>query len=365
MEGEYFDKSNYTVIYFGAPGQFVTNESYPRILSPNELECYVPNYANTTGKIQLFSNVNSTQKQFEFPNNFTIVNSWDKISDATPITNYNAVVGHSSAVIGNSIYMVGGKTLYEFNTSTNTWTTKQDFPGNYRYYGTCFSYNGELYYGFGAGYYPYPSCCENGQYYNDLWRYDPSTNAWTFLFNAPISARSRMVSFVIDDEAYLGFGWVSSPSVTSFYDLWSYSIKTSTWNQVPIPVSINSNSVSNATSFSLNGKAYIIGLSYSGVSWDKRADLYEFNPAIPSWTKKSDYPDMIYGENATTINNHGLVISSAVNDSRSRVYEYDPVKDLWITRQSMSGTTAAIQFSHYVNGTLYYSSGNMWKLNFN
>lgn len=364
IEGEYFDIGNYMSIYFGDPGQWITNESYPYVLSANEIECYVPDYPNTTGNVQLYSYANSGQKKFVFPDNFTILNSWEKISNTTPLEVYRDVVRFSSTVIGNSIFVIGGNSLYEFNTVALTWTKKQDFPGNYRYYGTSFAFNGKVYYGFGEGYYPAPSCCNNGQYFNDLWQYDPVTDTWTFLQNAPFEPRSRMVQFVIGNTAYLGFGWVSWPSVKSFDDLWSYNIETSTWTQINVPVSINSNYVSSATSFSVNSKGYIVGLS-SGSNSTSWRSLWEFDPAISSWTQKADYPDDIYGENATTIGNHGLVIKSAINGIQTRVYEYDPMKNRWIKRQSMSQTSAPIQFAHYVNGALYYSSGNVWKLNFN
>jgi hypothetical protein len=359
IEGEYFDIGNGMSLYFGDPGQWITNESYPYVLSANEIECYVPDYPNTTEKVQLYSFLNSIQKQFEFPTNFTIVNSWEKLSDTTPLEVYRDVVRFSSTVIGNLIFVIGGNSLYEFNTVTLTWTKKKDFPGSYRYYGTSFTFNGKVYYGFGEGYYPAPSCCNNGQYFNDLWQYDPATDSWTLLQNAPFEPRSRMIQFVIGKTAYLGFGWVSLPIVKSFGDLWSYDIETSTWKQINVPVSINSNFVSSATSFSVNSNGYIVGLS-SGSNITSWRSLWEFDPVIPSWTRKADFPDDIYGENATTIGNHGLITNSRGN----KIYEYDPIKNRWIKRQSMSGTTAPIQFSHYVNGMVYYAAGNLWGLTF-
>jgi hypothetical protein len=351
MEGEYFDNNYYLSISFGVPAQGIFNLSYPYILSADQLECYVPEHPNSSGKIQLYSFLNFGQKEFDSPYNFTIVNSWQKISDVTPLQQYRDGVRHSSAVIGNSVFVVGGKTLFEFNTITKAWTKRQDFPGAYRYYGTSFSFNGKLYYGFGAGYYPDPACCGNGQDYNDLWVFDPESNQWSFVMDTPLPETSRQKAVVINNKAYIGFGQNT--------DLWEFDIINNTWTQVETPFAVGD--VSTSTAFSIGNKAYFVGVTFSGIS----PDTWEFEPAIGSWSKKSNYPDIIYGENATTMNNHGLVISSAVNDSRSRVYEYDPIKDRWIKRQSMSGTTAPIQFSHYVNGVLYYSSGNLWGLTFN
>jgi hypothetical protein len=350
IEGGYFDTPNLS-IYFGVPAQGISNVSNPYIIAANQLECYVPDYPSSSEKIHLYSFPPSGQKEFEWPGNFTIVNSWQKISDVTPLQQYRDVVRHSSSIIGNSVFIVGGKTLYEFNTVTKAWTKRQDFPGDYRYYGTSFSFNGKLYYGFGAGYYPDPACCGNGQYYHDLWVFDPDSNQWSFVMDTPLLESSKQKAVVINNKAYIGFG--------QNRDLWEFDIINNTWTQVETPFAVGD--VSTSTAFSIGNKAYFVGVTFSGIS----PETWEFEPAIGSWSKKSNYPDIINGENATTMNNHGLVISSAVNNSRSRVYEYDPIKDRWIRRQSMSGTTAPIQFSHYVNGVLYYSSGNLWGLTFN
>lgn len=358
IEGEYFDLAAYTSIYFGAPEQGISNYSSPYFVSSNQMECYVPDYPNTVGKVELHSAIYNMQKKFVLPDHFTILDSWEKISDMTPLEPYRDVVRYGSAVIGNSVFVAGGKELYEFNTLTKTWTKRQDFPGSYRYGGTCFSYNGKLFYGFGQGYWPAPTCCEKWENFNDLWQYDPVTDNWTYLLSAPFEGRSRMIQFVIGNTAYMGFGRAAGASITSFSDFWSFNIETSEWNQIAVPVSPNSNSLLYATAFSVNEKAYIIGLQHNRNMW-------EFDPTISLWTEKTDYPDDLYGERPTTISNHGLVLSSAVNTGRSRVYEYDPIKDRWIKRQSMTGTTEPIQFSHVVNGVLYYASGNVWELRFN
>jgi N-acetylneuraminic acid mutarotase len=357
IEGEYFDQEGYAQIYFGTPEQWVSNHSTPYVVSSTQMECYLPDYPYAVGKIELHASINNIPKRFVLPGNFTILNSWEKISDTTPLEPYREAVRYGSAVIGNSIFAVGGKELYEFNTITKTWTKRQDFPGSYRFSGTCFSYEGKLFYGFGEGYWPAPSCCGKWENFNDLWQYDPGTDSWVFLLNAPFEPRSRMIQFVIGNTAYMGFGGAVGATTTEFSDFWSFNIETSTWNQIPVPASVNT-SFFHSTSFSVNEKGYIIGL-------EEYMDMWEFDPITSSWTQKADYPDDIHGENTTRINNHGLVLSSAVNTGRSRVYEYDPIKDRWIKRQSMGGTTGAIQFAHYVNGVLYYASGNVWGLTFN
>lgn len=349
LEGEYFSADNFMALYFGAPEKWVPNAGPVFVKSATQLETYVPDVPNTSAKIELYSTSPSGGKRYVSPETFTIVNSWSKIGTTTPIAQY---YGFVSAKIDHSVFVVGGRTLYEFNAMTKTWTKKADFPGSYRFFGTAFSFQGKFFYGFGEGYHE-PMRGQNGQYYNDLWMYDPATNAWTFLMNTPLPARARQLSMVIGDKVYIGF----SPN-----DFWQFDPVTNQWTNVPTPLETTFSR--SATSFVAGNKGYIVGATFPGVSWDRYADVWEFDPSIPAWTQKSNYPDMIAGEMGTSINDHGLIISSAVNTIVSRVYEYDPAKDRWIKRQSMNSTTAPFQFAHFINGKLYYASGNLWEMSF-
>ncbi len=192
--------------------------------------------------------------------------------------------------------------------------------------------------------------------------YDIAKNQWGFIGNSPLAARSRMVSMLIGNQAFIGFGWSGGRSDVSYKDFWQLDLIANTWKQIQTPFT-KPNPIY-ATSFVLGNSGYLIGIENSA-----RVEVWKFDASNNSWSKKSDFPNHIYGEAATTINDHGLVISSAVNKGVNDVYEYDPSKDLWITRQSLgtgtNGTTARFQFASYLNGKLYYASGNLWELSFN
>lgn len=172
-----------------------------------------------------------------------------------------------------------------------------------------------------------------------------------------------MLSMVIEDQIYLGFGRKQGPIYEYFKDFWKYDIHSNTCLSVSSPVSIASG---RSTSFILGRKAYIIGLGTSGSSWGSGADVWEFNSAEGSWNQKNDFPGIINGEAATQSNDHGLVVVNNQSDGYSKVYEYDPGKDLWIPRQSLQPAKnfRHFIFAHYRSGKLYFGTDQLWVMDF-
>lgn len=349
INGKYFKTTKDMSVYFGELIFGVPNYSYPYVISDTEIECYVPDIPISGGQIRIYSYPNLIEKKFVFPDNFLIDNSWDKLNITTPLPGYLGNMRYSTSVIGNSIFVVAGNMLYEFNSIELTWSKKKDFPGEKRYFGSSFVFNGEIYFGFGESGYV--------KYFNDLWKYNPVTDEWIFLENAPFEPRSGMTQFVIGNSAYLGFGWDSSET---FRELWSYNMETAAWNQINVPVEINSDYLRSVTSFSLKNKGYIVGLN-AGIEYPIYRSLWEFDPAIPSWTRKEDFPNQLSSETTSTTSNHGFVI----NHVSGSIYEYDDELNRWIMRQSLRMDRPQTVFSQFVNEGIYYSTGAVWKLSFN
>lgn len=128
-------------------------------------------------------------------------------------------VHNSSFTIGDSIYFICGvETSYSnlaksevwcYNTITNTWSRKNDFPGGPRYVGTGFSINGKGYFGLGQK--------DQSTVYKDFWSYDPVTDTWARFPDFPGSARSCAFHFVIDKLAYIGTGYNGSTLCDDVY----------------------------------------------------------------------------------------------------------------------------------------------------
>ncbi|HOZ83479.1 MAG TPA: kelch repeat-containing protein, partial [Bacteroidia bacterium] len=90
------------------------------------------------------------------------------------------------------------------------WTQKADIPSSTRHSPIGFSINQYGYIATGFN---------NGTCYNDMWKYDPSTNVWSQVASLPGSGRYGASVFVINSKAYAGIGWSSSnQGLSDFYE---------------------------------------------------------------------------------------------------------------------------------------------------
>lgn len=106
--------------------------------------------------------------------------------------------------------------LWAYNTSTNTWSKMSDFPGSGRLQASVFEINGNFIVGGGHQI--------NGglsSTLNDYYEYNPSTNTWSTVIGFSDSRRTNSEGFSINGKGYL----VCGRSNTSSYlnNLWEYS----------------------------------------------------------------------------------------------------------------------------------------------
>ena len=173
----------------------------------------------------------------------------------------------------NVLYLMGGSgyasvgapgalnDLWKYDPITNNWTwlkggntigqsgvygvqgvpNATNKPGG-RYSAFSWGLNGQLYL---MGGYSYDGSGVQG-YTNDLWKYDPTTNNWTWLKGSNVAnpignygtrgiaapsntpgGRSSCVTWVFNDKLYLMGG--TNEGVISFNDLWEYDPTTNNW----------------------------------------------------------------------------------------------------------------------------------------
>ncbi|MFN8241435.1 MAG: IPT/TIG domain-containing protein [Bacteroidales bacterium] len=118
--------------------------------------------------------------------------------------------------LNNKGYVVfSNNQVWMFDPDLMTWSRKADFPGTPRYHASAFILNGSAYFGTGA---------KNGAtvFYGDLWKYDETGDSWTYLTTMPV-VRSRATVFVVNNKAYIGFGFNYTPGYTvSLNDLFEF-----------------------------------------------------------------------------------------------------------------------------------------------
>jgi len=173
-----------------------------------------------------------------------------------------AVRDHAAAfVIGQRAYVVGGMTcdgedcsslreVWEYEPLADSWTRKADLPVEMTT-ASCFVLNGLGYVGTG---YAGPSGSSAPSTY--LWAYDPLSDTWMARALLPAAARYRAVAFAMNGKGYLGTG-IASVGATSdvvLNDMWEYDPSTNAWTQMP---DFSGPERGAAVSFVLGARAYI------------------------------------------------------------------------------------------------------------
>ncbi len=224
------------------------------------------------------------------------------------------------------------------------WSAMPQFPGSRaesRFGGISVSVGNKAFVGLGL------SLPANGdfKFFKDFWHYDVVTKVWTRLADFPGVARYDAVAFVIGSNIYVGTGDIAVKSAelnSGIYkkDFYSYNTLTGVWIQIPdFPENRGE-----AVAFTLNGKGYVsCGRNGDGA----KSDLYSFDPATSSWTRRADLPSSARSYPiGFSINGKGYVGGGYtggwifVGDGSTPAFfndfwQYDPSLNQWINK----GTT--------------------------
>jgi N-acetylneuraminic acid mutarotase len=186
--------------------------------------------------------------------------------------------------INGIIYLAGGhdaagaltRTLYAYNTTTNTWSTKANMP-IFSSCGGSAAYAGKLY--------VYTGCTRSSTGAQvataRLHRYDPSTNAWTSLRSAPASHFQPVVGVISGRLYVVGGNLAGTGTSTGRLDM--YNPATNRWStrpRMPTPRVA-------AAGLAIAGKLHVIG-GRNGATYLGTVEAYD--PLSDSWTTRSTMP---------------------------------------------------------------------------
>ena len=185
-------------------------------------------------------------------------------------------------------------------------------------------------------------CLGQGQtnpFFNDLWEYDPGTNAWTQKANFIGSARRQGVAFAIDDIGYVGLG----VDATGFKkDMFKYDPATNFWTQLG---DFGGTARKEAAGFAMGGQGYV-GTGDDGVL---RNDFWQYEPTTDTWVQKTDFP----GTRRKGAASWGIFPSGFICTGEdlgfnytNDLWEYNYFSDTWTQRADYlgPGRTSAIAF---------------------
>ena len=255
-----------------------------------------------------------------------------------------AMVFGDKVIVGFGANDVFSKSIWEYNSLTDTWLRKANFPGEARIGVSSFVINGKGYV-IGGG------TAFLAKSFNELWEYDPTTDKWTKKTSYPETTGFVYgVAGVIDNKAYVGTGF--KPYSLSWYE---YDPSTDKWTKkANLP-----DSRGFCTSFVINKKMYVGTGTNSAKNSQK--DFYEYDPSLNTWKQITDLAggtrDFAFG---FSLNGKGYLCGGAYffkAGSVDDVYEYDPITNKWTQKSPMKTSIRAYGFSFVLNNKAYIGLG--------
>jgi N-acetylneuraminic acid mutarotase len=258
---------------------------------------------------------------------------------------------HSSGVVNNNIYAVGGAieigsdldAFEVFDPNTNTWSVKASLPTPRGCVAAC-AVDGILY-AIGGGWYTVFSKVET---------YDPQTNTWDTTKAPMPTPRSGLSVYEVDGIIYAISGFVDLNSNTGTNTVEAYDPQTDTWTtKAPIPTAraFFSTSV-------VNGIIYAIG-GFDGMGTPSLGNVEAYDPVEDEWTIKNDMPNPRAGMTTCTVdgNIYGFGgVAYGGGPCYSTIIKYNPASDSWEELSDMPYAVFALS-SSIVNGRIYLIGG--------
>ena len=218
--------------------------------------------------------------------------------------------GASSFVLGDTAYIVGGKTstqdalseVWAYSFSGDTWTQKNDMPSGTIWRASAVSVQNYGYVCFGVD--------SAGSFKNELLRYEPLSDTWVTLSSFPSLGRSHVKMLEKDDQIYAMFG-IDSAGV-HHNDFWTYDPLSDNWStQVGLPSAGRKGGMAFSNS---NFIYYTTGIDQDG---DRLKETWKYDPLASFSELKTEF--QIYPNPTRDV----LYISSDQPVEYARIYASD------------------------------------------
>ena len=268
--------------------------------------------------------------------------SWKKLPDYGGIPTDAAI----SFVIDGKMYVGGGlKSNYFtcYDPNTNSWESKAKLPGN-RAWAMSFAYDGQ-------GYLVGGDLTGSFELTDEIHKYDPQSDKWTYVGKFPGGKRDGGLAFVIGDKAYIGCGFEGQYLAQ---DMWEYDIPKNTWTKLPdfpVPVIFPNCEVV--------GDRVFAGLGASQVAI---SNFYEFDKNTKSWITRTFFPGEKRQAALSFVYDGKLLIGGGTLDYSTNyndVWEYNPSNDSWAKKDELElpNYQTAWGVSETISDKLYYGMG--------
>ena len=291
--------------------------------------------------------------------------NWIRRSDLDGVARGQAV----GMVIGDTAYLATGKDgtsymkdVWRYNPDGNNWSQRANLPGEGRAGAIAFTIGTKAYLGTGFN--------AAGRL-KDFWEYNATTNQWARKTDFLGTARYGAAAFAINNKGYITTGYDGN-DLNDFYE---YNPAADTAGATTSPwlakQDMSGTKRSGAVAFVYQGKAYLCtGGSGTGTSFIPATDMWMFDPANGTWTKRKSISDAspdpyddhysIIRKNAVAfVMNDRAYVSTGENGKILRdTWEYDFASDLWFQKTDFEGVDRSNAVGFAVKNRGFVVSGN-------
>jgi hypothetical protein len=114
------------------------------------------------------------------------------------------------------------------------------------------------------------------------------TNSWTLMAGFPGAYRTDAATFSIGSKGYIVGGSSATSNSINYYDTWEFDPALNTWT---LKASLPRGAARTATGFSIGNKGYIVnGFYKNGNTTIYLDDLFEYDPVSDEWNYKTFFP---------------------------------------------------------------------------
>ena len=252
----------------------------------------------------------------------------------------------SAAAIGDKVYVVCGiqqnqlrsNRLFEYDTAADSWRQRAALPIQLGAdHCNLAAAEGRLYFAGGIR-------IGRGFLTPETFVYDPANDEWTKKERMAVARGGSGVA-VLDGKIYVAGGEGAQLAGTAFE---AFDIATERWAVLPNLPEVRTH----LTAQAVGGKFYAIGGRIGGID-AVRGDVFEYDPAARTWTRKAPMPTPRGGIASGVIGGKIIVFGGEGPSGRpegtySQVEEYDPATDTWRSlapmpnpRHGLYGATAS------------------------
>jgi N-acetylneuraminic acid mutarotase len=229
---------------------------------------------------------------------------------------------------------------------------KTTLPGEGRACAVAFSINDKGYVALGRN---------NAGSLNDCWQYDPITDTWLKKSNFPGTGRVKAIAAVVNGCAFVGLGYcqeIGGTSVAAAYlsDFWMYDLVADKWTR---KADFPSKYTNGCVSFVYNNEIYV-GNGYDGCT--SSSEFWKYIPTQDKWIPSNQFPgtkrQIAVG---CTGSNHRYFGTGYAGYSLNDWWEYFPATDSWHKREALPGHGRQNTLAFAVGNRYFVATGRYWK----